>query len=176
MVDRTERVRTVVVTDFLQDPNGACAGPVAGQMIELARAIVVKGENLIPAVGKVVAGDSLAGVTLMVDGRERVRAVVAADLLQDPDGARAGSIADQVIELASTIVVKGENLVLRFGNVVVADPLAGVALMVDSSKRVRAVAVTDLFKNPNGACTGPVAGQMIEPASAIVIEGENSVL
>src|SRR5215472_18402641 len=175
MVDRSERVRAVVVADFLQDPNGACAGPVAGQMIELARAIVVKGENLVPEVGEVITGDTLAGVALLVDRRERVRAVVAADLLQDPNGACAGPIADQVIELASTIVVKGENLIPDVGKVVVADPLAGVALMVDRCKRVRAVAVADLFQDPNGACAGPVAGQMIELACAIVIKGENSV-
>ena len=144
-------------------------------MIELARAIVVKGENSVPEVGEVVAGNSLAGIALMVDGRERVRAVVAADLLQDPNGACAGPITDQVIELASTIVVKGENLVPDVGKVVGADPLAGVALMVDRCKRVRAVAVVELFQNPNGACAGPVARQMIELASAIVIKGENSV-
>ena len=70
-------------------------------MIKLASAIVIKGENSVPVIGKVVAGDPLAGVTLMVDGRERVRAVVAADLPQDPDGACARPVADQVIELAS---------------------------------------------------------------------------
>ena len=87
MVDRCKRVRAVVVADFLQDPNGACAGPVGGQMIELARATGVEGKNSVPAVGQVIAGNSLAGVTLMVDRCECLRAIAVADLLQDSNGA-----------------------------------------------------------------------------------------
>src|SRR6516164_1498165 len=174
MVDRCERVQAVHV-DPLQDPDHAGAGPVADQMIELARAVVVKGENSVPIVTQIEAADPDAGVTLVVDGSERVRAVVAADLLQDPDGACSGPVADQVIELVSAIVVKGENLVPDVGKVVAGDPLAGVSLVVNRCKRVRAVVVADLLQDPNSACSGPVAGEMIELASAIVVKGESSV-
>ena len=57
MVDRCERVRAVTVADLLQNPDHACAGPIADQMIELARAIVVKGKNLVPPVAQVEAAD-----------------------------------------------------------------------------------------------------------------------
>jgi hypothetical protein len=82
-------------------------------MIELARATVIKGETLVPDVGEVIAGNSLAGVTLMVDRCECLRAIAVADLLQDPNGACTGPVAGQMIELARAIVVKGENWSLR---------------------------------------------------------------
>src|SRR6516164_594282 len=164
MVDRCERVQAVHV-DPLQDPDHAGAGPVADQMIELARAVVVKGENSVPIVTQIEAADPDAGVTLVVDGSERVRAVVAADLLQDPDGACAGPVADQVIELVSAIVVKGENLVPDVGKVVAGDPSA----LVDGRERVQAASAADLLQYENGACTGPVADQVVELASAAVI-------
>jgi hypothetical protein len=87
-------------------------------MIELARAAIVKGENSVPIVTQIEAADPDAGVTLMVDGRERVRAVVVANFLQDPNGARTGPVAGQMIKLAGAIVVKGENLVPAVGKVV----------------------------------------------------------
>src|SRR6516164_8713506 len=108
MVDRCERVQTVHV-DPLQDPDHASAGPVADQMIELARAVVVKGENSVPIVTQIEAADPDAGVTLMVDGSERVRAVVVADFLQDPNGACTRPVAGQMIKLASAIIVKAKT-------------------------------------------------------------------
>jgi hypothetical protein len=56
-------------------------------MIELARATGVEGKNSVPAVGQVIAGNSLAGATLMVDRCECLRAIAVADLLQDSNGA-----------------------------------------------------------------------------------------
>src|SRR5258708_30291505 len=75
-------------------------------MIELAAAIIVKGEDAIGGIRQVIATDAIAWSPLCIDSSE-----LPIGVLEDPDRAFARPIQRQMIELAAAIVVKGEDAI-----------------------------------------------------------------
>src|SRR5258708_40060845 len=93
-------------------------------MIELAAAIIVKGEDAIGGIRQVIATDAIAWSPLCIDSSE-----LPIGVLEDPDRAFARPIQCQMIELAAAIVVKGEDAVDGRCEVIAADahdPMADV--------------------------------------------------
>src|SRR5260370_1065555 len=83
----------------LEDPYGARPWPVQCEMIELAAAIIVKGEDAIGGIRQVIAADAIAWSPLCIDSSE-----LPIGVLEDPDRAFARPIQRQMIELAAAIV------------------------------------------------------------------------
>src|SRR5258708_35814206 len=87
-------------------------------MIELAAAIIVKGEDAIGGIRQVIATDAIAWSPLCIDSSE-----LPIGVLEDPDRTFARPIQRQMIELAAAIVVKGEHALGCRSQVIATDAL-----------------------------------------------------
>src|SRR5260370_27049888 len=99
-------------SSFLKYPDDAGAGAVQDEWVELAAAIVVEREGPVGGRPQVVAADPNPRVALRIYRGEApagVRVVVHARFLEYPDGAGAGAVQDEVVELAAAVVVEREG-------------------------------------------------------------------
>src|SRR5258708_28240933 len=134
-------------------------------MIELAAAIIVKGEDAIGGLREVIAADAIAWRPLCIDSSE-----VPIGVLEDPNRALARPIQRKMIELAAAIVVKGEDAIGGIRQVIATDAIAWSTLCIDSSELPIGV-----LEDPDRTCPRPIQCRMIELATAIVVKGERLV-
>src|SRR5258708_30781552 len=95
-------------------------------MIELAAAIIVKGEDSVGSGLEIVAADAIAWRPLCIDGRE-----LSIGVLEDPHRTCPRPVQCQVIELAAAIIVKGKCQVDSGLQVIAADAIAWRPLCID---------------------------------------------
>jgi hypothetical protein len=81
-----------------EDPEGAGAGPVEREVVELAAVVIVEGERAVADIDEVIAADAVAGIALGVDRGEGATGVA-----QDPEGAAARPVEREVVELAAVV-------------------------------------------------------------------------
>lgn len=149
----------------LQDGNLAGSGPVQSQISRAARVFVIESEGEIVAALEIVLADARAGIALVEDGQK-----VAAEVLDDEDGAGAGSVEDEVVLAARVAGVEAEGFVQRGFEVVAADAGARVALLVDGVEEAVAV-----LEDPECARVGAVERDVIVVSAAVVVEGERAI-
>src|SRR6266849_4033167 len=134
-------------------------------MIELATAIIVEGKCLVGSGLEIIAADAIPWSRLCIDCSE-----LPIGVLEDPDRACARPVQRQVIELATAIVVEGKCLVGSGLEIIAADAIPWSPLCIDCSELPIGV-----LEDPDRTCPWPVQRQVIELATAIVVEGEDAI-
>jgi hypothetical protein len=86
---------------IFEDPKGAGARSIYGDMIEFPTVVVVESECAIAGRCKIIPSDTMSGVPLTVNRRE-----VAIFVFQDEDGTIPWPIQHNVVQLPTMVVVE----------------------------------------------------------------------
>src|SRR5215213_11104216 len=95
-------------------------------MVRFAAAIIVEGESTVSRVRKVVATNPITRRSFGVDGSKG-----SSIILEDPNGAEAWPVENEMVRFATAVIVEGERLVGGVRQVVAADPTARRSLGVN---------------------------------------------
>lgn len=134
-------------------------------MILLAAAVPVKGKGAIGGTLEIEAAYTLPWVALAEDGRE-LPTVVA----QDPHRSGSGAVDTEMIFVAGTAVVKGEDFVCGALEIEPPDAASIVALGVDCCKGAAGV-----LEDEDGSSPGTVEDEVVELPTGIVVEGDGAI-
>ena len=126
---------------------------------------VIKRERAIARGLEVVAPDTVAGVSLMIDWPERTPIVT-----EDPHGSRSGSVKREMIEVAGAIIIEGEGEVSWRLEVVAPDTGARVSLAIDWLERATAIP-----EDPDCPRSRSVERKMVLLFAVIVIECKGTI-
>ena len=112
--------------DVLKDPKRPGAGSVESDVVEFTTMVVVESEGDVVGGAEIVTSYSRARIALAVDGREDPVVV-----LEDPDGACASAVEDEMIKFPTVVVVESEGGVVRGAEIVTSYPTTRIPFVVD---------------------------------------------
>ncbi len=134
-------------------------------MVRVSIPIVIEGEGPISSGFKVITPNATAWHALLIDGHKST-----VDIAQDPYSARSRAIENEVVEFTAVLVINGEDSIGRGFEVVSANAVAWITLLVDG--REIAIIVT---QNPYSARARAVEDEMVKFTAVVVIEGKGAI-
>src|SRR5947207_2424409 len=152
-------------SESLENPYCPGPRPVQTNIIKSLLAAVVVRESFVRRRLQVIAPDTISVFTLLVDGSED-----AISVLENPYYPCPWPVEGEVIELATMLVVEGEDIVSLGFQVIPADSDSGITLPIHWSEGAICV-----LENPNRSCSRPEKGDMVELSTVVIIESEDSV-
>src|SRR5205823_4557452 len=147
---------------YLYDEDGTGTWADEYQVIKLTTTNVVKGKSTIGGPLQIITANSVAP---RVDWCK-----LSAIVLQNPHNTRARAIEREVIKFATAIIVKGKGLISSGLEIIAANSVTRVPLLIDGCKLPGIV-----LEDEDGASSRPVEHEMIELATAITVKGKSAV-
>jgi len=147
----------IIVT---QNPYSTRTRAIEGKVILFADVIVIKGKDAIGSGFEIVSTNSDAWIALSIDGREGALIV-----LQNPDGARSGTIEGEIVEFPASIVVKGQGAISSGFEVISSNAVARITLPIDRQESALIV-----LQNPNGARSRAIQHEVVKFTGVLVIK------
>ena len=150
------------VAVLFKNPDLAGSRAVTEQVVEVAGAFVVEGDDPVGGIEEVAAGRCrrCRSSSPMPCRTWRCRRAAVFFSMTEIHPA-PGSVADQMAEVAGAVVVVRDHLVGRVHQVVATDAVATAALKINVVERDVAAGVGDPVENGARAVPGPVADQIV---------------
>ena len=117
MIDRTKDTVRI-----FEDPNCAGSWAIEDEIIESSGMIVVKRKGSIQTGFEVIPPDTVARISLMIDGTEDIIGV-----FQDPKRASSRTIESDMVKLSTVVVIEGESAIGGGLQVVSSDAVPRIA-------------------------------------------------
>ena len=114
-------------TAIAKYPDGTSAGSIESYMVLLAATVIIEGKGAVRSGFEIITSDAVPGITLLIDGGEIVTTLVA----DDPDGASARSVEDDVVQLAAAVIIESEGAIAGRFEVIPGDTVSGISLGID---------------------------------------------
>src|SRR4029077_8430813 len=152
------------IPQILQKPNGSCTRTIQHQMIQFATAVVVESKGPVAIVSEIIAAHSATTRPRQVGELP----CSIPQILQKPNGSCAGTIQHQMIQFATAVVVESKGSVATVCEIIAAHS-------VTTRPRQLGELPCSILQKPNGSCAGTIQHQMIQFATAIVVESKGPV-
>src|SRR4029077_18824230 len=155
------------IPQILQKPNGSCTRTIQHQMIQFATAIVVESKGPVAIVSEIIAAHS-------VTTRPRQLGELPCSIpqiLQKPNGSCAGTMQHQMIQFATAIVVESKGPVAIVSEIIAAHSVTTRPRQLGELP----CSIPQILQKPNGSCAGTIQHQMIQFATAVVVESKGPV-
>lgn len=120
-IDRRE-----LSTAIAKYPDGAEAGSVENYMVLLAAAVIIEGKGAVRSGFEIITTNADPGITLLIDGGEIVTLVA-----DDPDSASARPVEDDVVQLATAVIIECKGAIPGGFEVIPGNTVPGVSLGID---------------------------------------------
>src|SRR4029077_7234605 len=131
-------------------------------MIQFSTAIVVESKGPVATVSEIIAAHS-------VTTRPRQLGELPCSIpriLQKPNGSCAGTVQHQMIQFATAVVVESKDPVATVCEIIAAHSAS-------TGSRQFGELPCIILQKPNGSCAGTVQHQMIQFATAVVVESKD---
>jgi F420-0:gamma-glutamyl ligase len=120
-IDRRE-----FATAIAEYPDGTSAGSVENYVVLLAATVIIEGEGAVRSGFEIIPSDTVPGITLLIDGGE-----LSTLVSYDPDSASARPVEDDVVKLATAVVIESEGAIIGRFEVIPSDTVPGISLGID---------------------------------------------
>lgn len=120
-IDRRE-----ISTTIPKYPDGAKARSVENYMVLLTATVIIKGKGAVRSGTEIITTNAGPGITLLIDGGE-----IATLVADDPDSASARPVEDDVVQLATAVIIEGKGAIPEGFEVIPSNTVPGVSLGID---------------------------------------------